>query len=336
MTFNFQDFEERIVKALQNSGLIEKFSLQEYQKTADLAHIIEIFERPSKISFDEEGLFYFDQNGDKIYCPMMKTSISERGDWLSQKLPEVGFDIDQNGNVRKADESEALYCCIQVAYILKEHEFKKELTEIAKQYDFIEMKSNSEKGMTFRELLNDWQSLQSVTLNVIVSAAKFKISDNKKDSEKFLKDGIPESAAGELRDLESRIRGINFRYSEGDLSPKEVKKLTKIERLKKINERDDEIAKEITKTSIGKLYKAANLSSEYISPVKKKKINLWVQKEVDGLICKPEFSHLKEDRATLIAKYVRRAYKFEKNSIRRIYIEKYIESPENFKMPSKL
>lgn len=336
MTLNFQEFEERIIKALRNSGLIEKFSLQEYQRTAELAHIIEIFEIPSKISFDEDGLYYFDEDGDKIYCPKMNSSISDRGIWLSQKLPEVGFDIDQNGNIRKADEAEALYCCIMVAHILDENEFKQELKNIAKDYDFKEMKSNTEKGICFRELLNDWQSLQSVTLNVIVSASKFKISDNKKDSEKFLKDGIPESAAGELRDLESRIRAINFRYSEGDLSPQEVKKLTKIERLQKINERDDEIAKEISKSSIGKLYKATNLSSEYISPVKKKKINLWVQREVDELICNKEFLHLKEDRATLIAKFVRRAYRFEKNSIRRICVERYINSPEDFKIPTKL
>jgi hypothetical protein len=336
MTLNFQEFEDRIIKSLRNSGLIEKFSLQEYYKTADLGLIIEIFTKPSKIFFDEDGLYYFDQNNEKAYCPQMKTSISDRGVWLSQQLPEVGFDIDQNGNVRKADESEALFCCIQVAHILKENEFKDELIEISKQYDFKEMKSNVEGGITFRELLNDWQSLQSVTLNVIVSAAKFKISDNKKDSEKFLKDGIPETAAGELRDLESRIRGINFRYSEGDLSPKEVKKLTKIERLQKINERDDEISVEVIKSSIGKLYKAINLSSEYISPIKKKKINLWVQREVDDLISKPEFAHLKEERASIISKYVRRAYRFEKNSIRRLCVERYIASPDDFRIPPKL
>lgn len=336
MTINFQEFEDRMIKSLRDSGLIEKFSLQEYYKTADLGHIIEIFTKPSKIYFDEDGLYYFDENQEKVYCPQMKTSVSDRGVWLSQKLPEVGFDIDQNGNVRKADESEALYCCIQVAHILQEQEFKDELIEVAKEYDFKEMKNNLEKSTTFRELLNDWQSLQSVTLNVIVSAAKFKISDNKKDSEKFLKDGIPETAAGELRDLESRIRGINFKYSEGALSPKEVKKLTKIERLQKINERDDEISNEIVKTSIGRLYKAINLSSEYISPIKKKKINLWVQREVDDLISKPEFIHLKDDRASLISKYVRRAYRFEKNSIRRLSVERYIASPEDFKIPSKL
>jgi hypothetical protein len=37
------------------------------------------------------------------------TSVSEKGEWLSDKIPYVDFDIDQNGNVRKAEEAEALF-----------------------------------------------------------------------------------------------------------------------------------------------------------------------------------------------------------------------------------
>jgi hypothetical protein len=33
---------------------------------------------------------------------------------------------------------------------------------------------------TFKEVLDDWQSLQSLQINIIVSAAKYVISDQKK------------------------------------------------------------------------------------------------------------------------------------------------------------
>jgi arsenate reductase-like glutaredoxin family protein len=161
---------------------------------------------------------------------------------LSQKLPTIAFDIDQSGNVRKADEAEAMYISIQVAHILKEKSFKEELQRIAKEYDFGNIKSLANDQIGFRELLKDWQSMESVIINLIVSAAKFRISAEKKDTERFLKDGIQESEAAELRNLEAEIRNINFEYSQGSLSPEGVKGLTKIERLKEIDNRDDKIS----------------------------------------------------------------------------------------------
>jgi arsenate reductase-like glutaredoxin family protein len=75
---------------------------------------------------------------------------------LSQKLPTIAFDIDQSGNVRKADEAEAMYISIQVAHILKEKSFKEELQRIAKEYDFGNIKSLANDQIGFRELLKDW------------------------------------------------------------------------------------------------------------------------------------------------------------------------------------
>lgn len=336
MSVNFKDFEDRLINSLRNSGLIEKFSFTEITKTPELAIIIKEFEKSSLIDFDENGLYFIQDNGDKLYCPEMKTSISDEGEWFSHKLPSIGFDIDQSGNVRKADEAEAMYICIQVAHILKEVAFREELEDLAKEYDFDNMKSRRPDDYGFRDLLKDWQSFQSVIINIIVSAAKFKISTEKKDTEKFLKDGIQESEAAELRNLEAKIRSINFEFSQGILSPESVKNLTKIERLEEIDKRDDEISREILLSPVGNLYRAMNLSSEYISPVKKKKISLWVQKEVDELLAQKEFSSLQEDRRQLISKFSKRAYRFEKNSVRKLTVERYKNDRENFKLPSKL
>lgn len=336
MSFNFKEFEERFVAGLADSGLIDKFSLSEIYRTPDLPLIIELFENASLIDCDGGGLYYFDDKGEKKYCPEMKTSVSDKGQWLSEKLPSIGFDIDQSGNVRKADEAEALYITIQVAHILKEEIFVKELFDVAKNYDFSNMKNISDSLMSFRDLLKYWQTLQSVSINIIVSAAKFKISSEKKDAEKFLKDGIQESEVAELRNLAAKIRKINFDFSEGVLSSEKIKLLNKIERLKEIDKREDAISSLIVKSPVGNLFRAMNLSSEYISPVKKKKIAFWVQVEVDRLLNQPEFSHLLEERPSLISKFVKRAYRFEKNSLRKLCVEDYIKNKDKFKLPPKL
>jgi len=146
--------------------------MNEIGKTPDISFIIQIFENPSKLDFDSDGLFFFNDDGDKIYCPEILTSISEKGEWLSDKLPSIGFDIDQNGNVRKASEAEALYCCTIVSHIIKEESFKNDLNTVANSYNFHDMKPLDINFKSFRDLLIEWQSLQSVIINIIISASK--------------------------------------------------------------------------------------------------------------------------------------------------------------------
>lgn len=333
---NLIGFEKEIIEKLKASGLIEKFSVFEFNQTPDLERIIKMFEEPSVIDFDDNGIFYIDEDGEKAYCPQMYSSISDKGEWLSDNLPTIDFDINQNGNVRKADEAEALYCVIVVSQILKENDFKNEVIDLSRKYDFNDLKEITSDGLSFRKLLTEWLDLQSEIINIIVSACKYKISNFKKVTEKFLKDGISESEATELRDLEAKIRAINFDYSEGVLSPQNIKKLDKIERLKNINERDLKISKLIMRSQAGTLFRIINLSTEYISPIKKKRIALWVQKEVDELLEKDQYVNMTSDRSQLIAKFKKRALRYEKNSVRKLNVEKYITSRSDYKLPSKL
>ena len=41
----------------------------------------------------------------------------ECSSWLSDKIPPPSFDVDQGGNLRKAVEAEALYCCLLITSI---------------------------------------------------------------------------------------------------------------------------------------------------------------------------------------------------------------------------
>lgn len=332
----YSKFENEIITKLQGSGLIRRFSFSEVKQNPDIKIINDLFCFPIEIEVDDEGIFYFDASGDKIYCPSMAFSITDSGEWLSDKIPPVPFDIEQSGNVRKADEAEALFCLIVVALILKEVDFINEVKDIAKNYDFTNMKHMEDASISFRGLINSWQDLQSVVINIIISACKFKISFYKKDIEKFLRDGMSQEEVAELRDLDAKIRSINFFYSEGVLSPENVKRLTKIERLQAIDKRDLEIDDFIKESKSGILYKICKLSSEYISPIQKKKIQLWVKKEVDSLISDPNSSpNFSNERNQILAKLQRRALRFEKNSVRKLNIEKYLSDKELYKLPSK-
>lgn len=332
----YNKFEDEIIEKLKQSNLIKRFSFSEVKPNPNIKIINNLFTYPVNIDADDFGIYYVDENKDKIYCPSMSFNLTESGDWLSDKIPPVPFDVEQSGNVRKADEAEALFCLIVICSILKEQEFREELMEIVIKYDFQEMKTNSEYQKNFRDLLNEWQDMQSIVINIIVSACKFKISFYKKDIEKFLRDGISEEEVAELRDLEAKIRSINFEYSEGVLSPAKVQVLTKIERLKYIDARDVEISVQINKSNSGILFKILKLSSEYISPVQKKKIQMWVRKEIDLLLQEKDFLKYLGERSQIMSKLQRRAIRLEKNSVRRLNVERYIEDRANFKLPSKL
>lgn len=74
--FNFKEFEDRVITGLRESGLIDKFSVFEYTQTPNQELLFKYFEKPSLIKFDEQGL-YFEENGNKTYCPKMLSSITK-------------------------------------------------------------------------------------------------------------------------------------------------------------------------------------------------------------------------------------------------------------------
>ena len=130
----------------------------------------------------------------------------------------------------------------------------------------------SKGGGDYVNLLELWQDLQSYKINVIILACKFLIV-NKKNIETFLKDGIQENWATELRDLAASISNINRKYSSGPLSPEKIKSLTKIEILTLLDEIKSEIDTKPNASSASTLYQLFNLTSDYVDPIIKKKLD---------------------------------------------------------------
>lgn len=332
---NYIEISNEIINSLKNSDLIERINNVEIKDPPNKEIIAKMYDTPSKIYLDDGGLYFFD-NGDKTYCPEVRVTISEKGEWISDQLPNVGFDIDQNGNLRKSQEAESLYCLLVISSVLKDRSFSDDLERVISDYDFSQMRPNNDSNKDLITLLSEWQGLQSIVINILVSACRYKILDYKKDAEKYLRAGLTESEVAGLRDLESNIRKINFQYSEGVLSPLSINSLTKIGRLKAIDERNTKISDLIKNSKFGILYKILNLSSEYISPIKKKKIQFWVDAETTRLLSEKNYESLKEERSSIISQLTKRVLRIEKNSVRRLNVERYISDKENFKLPSKM
>ena len=57
---------------------------------------------PSTYSMNTRG------NREVKKCPRIEVGISECGYWLSKKIPSPNFDIEQSGNIRKAESAKLM------------------------------------------------------------------------------------------------------------------------------------------------------------------------------------------------------------------------------------
>lgn len=329
-------FERKMLEKLEASKIIEHVYIGDALPDADINTLISLTKKPLKMKVTSAGLVYTDEDNQEILCPDYGMNISADGMWLSDKIPNVNFDIEQNGNLRRAEEAQSAYCCVIVSLVLGDEGMTKELHDLIKNYNFNEMSPRS-GGILFKSLLEDWQSLQSVSINIAISAAKFKISNLKKESGKYLKDGIDEKAAAELQSLSDAIREVNRRFSMGKLSQENVKDLTKIQILRLLDERDDEISKIISVSNQQVLYKILNLSSEYLSPIVKRNVYKRASESVEELYAQnPDYAILVGDKQTIIDRWKRRYIKLAKISLRKTEVEKYLKDKSTYILPRKL
>jgi hypothetical protein len=67
---------------------------------------MEMLETPSKLSFDENGLYFKNANNNNnnnnntIKCPSYGVNLQANGKWLSDKIMDLTFDVEQVGNLR--------------------------------------------------------------------------------------------------------------------------------------------------------------------------------------------------------------------------------------------
>jgi hypothetical protein len=329
-------FESKMLTLLKDSKIVKNLMMSDILDDFDSEILLKLLKHPLKIEANESGIIAKVEGGDDIICPNFSINISENGKWLSDLLPPCPFDIEQGGNLRKAEEAESAYFCAIVCLVLKDEIFLNEIHDTIKNYNYSEMDSYADH-LNFKSLLNSWLDLQSVLINITVSAAKYRISDLKKDTEMFLRDGIPQEEVLELRELATSIKNLNRIYSTDVLSPDKVTKLSKIEILKHLEDKSRKINQLINESKVSILYKLEHLSTEYINPITKKKlINLAKAGVEEFYKDLPDDKSLIVDKRVLYDRWKRRFLKLEKLSVRKTMIDKYLQSPSEFIFPVKM
>lgn len=222
---------------------------------------------PFIIKYDDSSgkLFYIDEKGDYHYCPEIHEGVSSSRDWISDSLPMIPFDINQGGNLRKSIEAENMYRCTLIAGIIK-GSFLLQFNKCCEGYDFRDMRAKDLYGLNFTQLLTKWQDLQNFTIRIIVSGANYKISAEKNLEVGFLIGSLNKDETLGVISIRDRVKSIIRGYMLGPLSPNNVIKMTKIERLIKIQEKDDRVLSEInSSTNYSELYKICSINSDYLS-----------------------------------------------------------------------
>jgi hypothetical protein len=273
--------DDAIINELNSRKLWEYFYSHNAADDITQNKLIELSNNSYNIIIKDNRLYAIDDEGDLIEMPDDNFGADFCGKWFSDYLPQPSFDVIQSGNVRKAEEAECIYCALVVKATLNDENFDNDFNELCNSYDYDRMVGIGEIN-SFKQLLEEWQGYQSFIIKVAVSAAKYKLSDEKKDVSRFLQDGLMEEEVQGLQDLETNISSINNKYSgkEGPLSSINVKDLKKIRVLELLEERKEKIDAAINASPYGTLFKIFSLSSEYVSPLRKRYINKQVALEL--------------------------------------------------------
>lgn len=336
---NENEFEKAMINALKDSKVIKHVNLQDVVGKFDSNVISKMLEQSSPLVFKDDTII-FEYNEEKEICPNYGVNVQLDSEWLSDKLDDVPYDVDQGGNVRKADEAEAALCCINISKVLGDDTIKEDIRTLSNHYDYTTCSIKSTaidlEFYNYCSLLESLRSLQSRQINVIIAATKISINNIKKDTSKFLRDGIPRDLAIDLRSLETNVKTEFRKYSTGKLAPENVRSLTKLEILKLIDERDRNVNVLLQESNAGVLFRIMSLTSEYLSPMEKRKLNTESRINVIKLFEENKSLHdVLGDQSQVLEKWKKRYYKIATSSFIKEEIRKYLENSNSYKLPVK-
>ena len=226
-----------------------------------------------------------------------------------------------------------MYTAIVVKVILDDKLYSNEFNEVFKGYNFANMAHP--KGQSFASLVTEWSKENSVIINIIISACKFKIVKHKKDEQFFIPTMLPKREEIGLSDLIAEIKGVTYSYTnhDGALSNTKVKEYSKIKLLQTISEYEGENNNIIENSRFATLYHITRLNSSYLSISLKKKLRLSAQKSIIN-DCKS--LNLDEDTVKkLISKARKRNTKTAVRYLIKDELIKYLKDRVAYKMPPK-
>lgn len=301
--------------------------------------IIDAINKGLELSYDEDEdiLYYINENGDKLICPDLSEGLSVSADWVSNYLPPVVFDIDQGGNTRKSLEVESIYKIICLCHCIKT--FKDPFIENLKNYDFNTMANkDGTPGITMNMFVQNLQNLNSVRISSILSAASIRLSNYREKNESYYTGQLSPEEISALEALRRSIKAIISKYErEQGLNPSEMKRMTKLTKLRKIEERDVEIEKEINKSSVEVIYRITKFSSERIPVVKKAKVYSKADAFADDYVKNNNLSGIEsfDAKKKIKERVITESFRAIVKTIRSNEIQKYKNDRVNYKIKVK-
>lgn len=305
----------------------------------------EIINKPCDLFIDEEtDRVYYLKGEEKIFCEEgSNDGVEGQAIWLSTKLPSINFDILQEGNIRKRLECEAIYILsVLNAIFLKQ--FDDEIKDVYQNgnYDFDNMSPFKEGNYSFRDLLNDIKQYNSISINSVISSAQYKLSDFKDKKNGVIFSLMTEEERFACQSIDLLRVGIILKHDK--LFAKLDKNCSKLDRLKAIQAREDEISAifqndDSLYKKFFNVYFITKINSKWLGSMDDVRISkacikeaLIIQKEYD---CEEDYQFKTE----LISKLKRYAQRIKIKQIKIVEIGKYRRSfdsgSEEYILPSK-
>jgi hypothetical protein len=247
------------LRKLKEAELIDEYDFGKEYDSLDFKKVMELSSQSFEVGLDDESgnIYYLDGKNHKIFLDFdFEDDVFHRKN-VSALLPDISFDILQNGDIEKAKESEAIYKTIVINEI-----FNGLYTDLIKEslsgYNFDDLCPDDDKR-NFRDILKIMLEESSAVLRIIIGACNLKLVEFKTKKDLKLLRSISDQEDQELRDLRIKL-AIHRNEWARKIALKETKAQREVEREKMRKEEADII----DDSGVSLIYQILSLSTDSI------------------------------------------------------------------------
>lgn len=254
-----EDYMVQYLRILQEQKIIEEYQVGIEYENISPDQLVELSKKSFEIFSDKATgqIAYKDDKGKMIALNFdFNDDIFHRKS-IAAVLPNVTFDIIQNGDIEKAKEAEAAYKVVTINKIY-DGLYSNEIMSTMRGYDYEQLEP-SEGSLSFTEILRTMLEESSAVTRIIVAACNIKLIDVKTKKELKIYTNISDQENQELNDLKLAI--LNLRNDYVDIIAAEP---TKAKRAVKREELEEEISEKISDSKVGNIFRILNLNVEAI------------------------------------------------------------------------
>lgn len=323
---------EEFLDRLKELDLIKVSKIIDENDVCDLLNkdiLIKLMVKPQLLTVEDDNLIVT-VDGEK-YKISIGTNIVKGRNKLSLVLPDITFDVDQDGNVARQVEAESIYKCTVVSSIFDDL-YKEEIDEILSTYDFDSM-SNASENYPFSRLRSEIEEEASYVMKMVLSACTIKLSNYASKNTSKILSLLTVEERSQVEALVISTKSILFKAQveiDAEQDP--------LERKVKIYAKDKLINETIENSEIGKVFRIINLSSEAIPTKARIKISREAKKFSNEVVLQKD--NLNEGEHKILKQYLfsrfrRRGWKQFVAELKETEYIKYSKDPKGYQPVTK-